>query len=84
MTCFIFRVQGRCKPNAESLLYAEVQPVLADVSKIVGKITLFLRNVTYQIVQVHCMLDVSSLHLGARNIANCSRSARNDAIFYYL
>ena len=21
--------QGRCKPNAESLLYAEVQPVLA-------------------------------------------------------
>jgi len=22
-------VQGQCKPNAESLLYAEVQPVLA-------------------------------------------------------
>jgi hypothetical protein len=23
-------VQGQCKPNAESLLFAEVQPVLAD------------------------------------------------------
>ena len=25
----LFTVQGQCKPNAESLLYAEVQPVLA-------------------------------------------------------
>ena len=24
------RVQGQCKPNAESSLYAEVQPVLAN------------------------------------------------------
>ena len=27
--CFLFTMQGQCKPNAESLLYAEVQPVLA-------------------------------------------------------
>lgn len=25
----LFTMQGQCKPNAESLLYAEVQPVLA-------------------------------------------------------
>ncbi len=25
----LFKLQGQCKPNAESLLYAEVQPVLA-------------------------------------------------------
>ena len=25
----VFRMQGQCKPNAESSLYAEAQPVLA-------------------------------------------------------
>ena len=25
----LFTMQGQCKPNAESLLYAEMQPVLA-------------------------------------------------------
>ena len=25
----VYRAQGQCKPNADSLLYAEVQPVLA-------------------------------------------------------
>ena len=27
--CFFLTMQGQCKPNAESSLYAEVQPVLA-------------------------------------------------------
>ena len=33
----LFTLQGQCKPNAESLLYAEVQPVLALDFK--GKVT---------------------------------------------
>jgi hypothetical protein len=33
-----FTLQGQCKPNAESSLYAEVQPVLADfIGKIIKK-----------------------------------------------
>ena len=39
--------QGQCKPKAESLLYAEVQPVLALALKLVQRYKIFL---TYAIV----------------------------------
>jgi hypothetical protein len=33
---FLLTLQGQCKPNAESLLFAEVQPVLAMSSAKLG------------------------------------------------
>ena len=29
---FLLTLQGQCKPNAESSLYAEVKPVLAEIA----------------------------------------------------
>ena len=43
----LFTVQGQCKPNAESLLYAEVQPVLALDFE--GKDQKFWRNIKMKI-----------------------------------
>ena len=40
-------MQGQCKPNAESLLYAEVQPVLALDFE--GKDQKFWRNIKMKI-----------------------------------
>ena len=36
-------MQGQCKPNAESLLYAEVQPVLEDSANRMQKACFMLR-----------------------------------------
>ena len=43
----LFTMQGQCKPNAESLLYAEVQPVLALDFE--GKDQKFWRNIKMKI-----------------------------------
>jgi hypothetical protein len=53
----LIRMQGRCKPNAESSLFAEVQPVLANLLAKLQKILLPSKSFLYILRSFFQMLN---------------------------
>ena len=75
----LLTLQGQCKPNAESLLYAEVQPVLAFLSA-------KLRTIHYSLFTFHSFREISMRHIHkkAAEMANLATAVAKGGVDMFI